>query len=58
MEVHPLDNGVEVVETSDDSQVALLIQAHARKVDDFVARGSAAYQEETPLPNGYSATRP
>jgi hypothetical protein len=58
MEINDIEGGVEVIETSEDSQVALLIQAHARKVDDFVARGRAAYREETPLPEGYSETRP
>ena len=58
IEIDNLDNGVEVVETSDDDAVALLIQAHAKKVDEFVARGRAAYREETPLPDGYSKTSP
>ncbi len=58
MEINDVEGGVEVIETSDDSQVTLLIQAHARKVDEFVARGRAAYREATPLPEGYSETRP
>lgn len=53
-----VDDGVEVIETSADHDVALLIQAHARKVDEFVARGRAAYREETPLPDGYARTSP
>jgi hypothetical protein len=53
MVVEMLDDGVRVTETSDDPEVAKLIQAHARKVDEFVARGPEAAHEATPLPAGY-----
>lgn len=54
IEIRDIDHGVEVVETSEDEQVIALIRAHARKVEEFVARGRAACHEETPLPPGYS----
>lgn len=54
IEIRDIENGVEVVETSEDEQVVALIQAHAHKVEEFVARGRAACHEETPLPAGYS----
>ncbi|NNL66901.1 MAG: hypothetical protein HKP30_11700 [Myxococcales bacterium] len=53
MVVEELEDGVRVTETSNDPEVVKLIQAHARKVDDFVARGPAAVHEPTPLPDGY-----
>ena len=58
MEISNIEGGVEVVETSDDPEVAQLIQAHALKVDQFVARGREAYREETPLPAGYRSASP
>ncbi|MEY3021767.1 MAG: hypothetical protein RIS86_965 [Planctomycetota bacterium] len=44
--------GVRVRETSADPAVARLIQAHARVVDGFVARGGAASREAHPVPAG------
>ena len=58
IEITDIEGGVEVIETAEDDYVAELIRAHAAKVEDFVARGLAAYREETPLPEGYSDTRP
>jgi len=55
MEIEPLEDGVKVIETSANPEVAKLIQAHARKVSEFLARGPAAVHEPTPLPNGYGA---
>ena len=57
MEVEELDDGMRVTETSEDPEVASLIQAHARKVTQFIERGPAAVHEETPLPEGYGAVR-
>lgn len=57
MEIENTPRGVVVVETSDDPRVVALIQAHAAKVDDFVARGDAAYRESTPVPAGYGEAR-
>lgn len=51
--IHELDNGVEVVETSDDEGVVKLIRAHARKVDEFVAKGNDVLHQATPLPTDY-----
>ena len=45
--------GIEVTETSEDPQVAALIRAHAEKVMQFVGLGQEAYDEPTPLPDGY-----
>ncbi len=53
MVVEKIDGGVRVTETSQDPEVVKLIQAHARKVSDFLARGPAAVHEPTPLPEGY-----
>lgn len=58
MEITDIEGGVEVTETSGDDQVALLIRAHAVKVEEFVARGLEAYREETPLPDEYSDASP
>lgn len=54
IEIRDIEDGVEVVETSEDEQVVALIRAHARKVEEFVARGREACHEETPLPTSYS----
>lgn len=51
--VNNLDNGVEVVETSDEEEVVKLIRAHARKVEEFVAEGDEVLHEATPLPSDY-----
>jgi hypothetical protein len=45
-----LPDGIRVVETSSNPEVVALIQAHAEKVDEFVARGRSAMHEPTPLP--------
>lgn len=55
MTIEDLPDGVRVTETSADPEVARLVRAHARKVQEFVARGDDAYREETPLPEGYAA---
>ncbi len=51
MEVKNIENGVEVISTSEDKRVVELIRAHAYKVSEFVERGRAAMHEPTPLPN-------
>ena len=53
MEFTMLDNGIEVLSTSDNAEVVKLIQAHARKVSEFVARGAEAMREPTAIPEGY-----
>ncbi|MFM1822470.1 MAG: hypothetical protein RI967_736 [Planctomycetota bacterium] len=45
-------SGVRVREVSSDPAVARLIQAHARVVDGFVARGGAESREAHPVPAG------
>ncbi len=45
-----LEDGVRVTETSDDPYVVKLIQAHAQKVNEFVARGMDAMHEPTAVP--------
>lgn len=57
MVVETLEDGVRVTETSANPEVVKLIQAHARKVDEFVARGPAAAHEPTPLPSNYRSRR-
>lgn len=52
--IEDIDKGVLVTETSEDEEVVKLIQAHARKVDQFMARGYDACGEATPLPADYS----
>jgi hypothetical protein len=52
MTIAEVEEGVVVTETASNPEVAALIRAHAAKVDDFVARGQAAYDEATPLPDG------
>ena len=58
MKFKNLDNGIEVISTSNDPRAVELIRAHAYKVSDFVARGREAAHETTPLPDGYSETLP
>lgn len=53
MEVTQLENGLLVRSTSENPEVAKLIKAHAYKVSEFVARGTAAMREGTPLPADY-----
>lgn len=54
MEIEDVPGGVRVVETSDDPQVALLIQEHARLVNGFVEEGMKRAHQRTPLPEGYA----
>ena len=56
MNIETVEGGVAVTETSSDEGVAELIRAHAVKVNEFVARGNAAYSEATAIPEGYSST--
>ena len=58
IEIHieDIEGGVEVVETSADPSVVQLVQAHARKVDEFVERGREACHEATPIPADYEQT--
>ncbi len=55
IEIEEIDDGVRVTETSNDEEVVKLIRAHARKIDQFVARGQDACREETPLPADYTS---
>ena len=54
IEIEEIDDGVRVTETSEDEEVVKLIRAHARKIDQFLARGPEACREETPLPSDYA----
>jgi hypothetical protein len=54
IEIEEIDGGVRVTETSEDEEVVKLIRAHARKIDQFIARGQEACREETPLPSDYA----
>jgi len=53
IEIEEIEDGVRVTETSEDEEVVKLIRAHARKIDQFLARGQEACREETPLPDDY-----
>lgn len=53
MEVTETENGVEIVETSDDPNVVKLIQAHGVVVTSFVASGGRAAGQPSPLPEDY-----
>lgn len=53
MTIETLADGVRVTETSANPEVVTLIQAHARKIDAFIARGPEAVHEPTALPPGY-----
>ena len=57
IEFEHLKDGIAVVETSTDPEVAKLIRAHAVKVLEFIERGYDAAHEATPLPEGYSGTK-
>jgi hypothetical protein len=49
-----IENGIVVVETSDDPQIVKLIQQHANKaVSEFVQQGMSRAMQPTPLPDGY-----
>ncbi|MDD8023203.1 MAG: hypothetical protein PHX82_08865 [Paracoccaceae bacterium] len=53
MQVETLPDGVRVVETSDDPNVVLLIQAHGAQVSRFVAGGAKVAAQQSPLPDAY-----
>lgn len=54
LEYEDLENGILVIETSNDPQVVLLIQQHAnRAVSEFVKYGRERAMQPTPLPEGY-----
>lgn len=54
LEFEDLENGIVVVETSEDPQVVKLIQQHAnRAVSEFVEQGMQRAMQPTPLPEGY-----
>ena len=54
MQIEDVENGVRVVETSNDPQVVKLIQQHAhRAVSEFAERGMQRAMQPTPLPEGY-----
>ena len=54
MQIEDIENGVVVVETSEDPQVVKLIQQHAnRAVSEFAEEGMQRAMEPTPLPEGY-----
>ncbi len=47
------DTGIAIEETSDDPNVALLIQAHGAVVTSFVKSGGRAASQPSPLPEEY-----
>ena len=54
MQIEDLENGVLVVETSEDPQVVKLIRQHAhRAVSEFAEQGMQRAMQPTPLPEGY-----
>jgi uncharacterized protein YdcH (DUF465 family) len=54
MEFEDIENGIVVVETSEDPNVVKLIKQHAnRAVSEFVERGMQRAMQPTPLPEGY-----
>lgn len=54
MQIEDIENGVIVLETSEDPQVVKLIQQHAnRAVSEFVEKGMQRAMQPTPLPEGY-----
>lgn len=59
LQFEDIEGGIAVVETSDDPEVVPLIQAHARKVNQFVAEGHAAARPPWAGPGmGMGAGRP
>lgn len=50
MEVRLTEDGVEVMETSEDPWVASLIKAHGQAVSAFAREGSRAAQRPSPMP--------
>lgn len=54
MQIEDIENGVRVLETSEDPQVVKLIQQHAnRAVSEFAEQGMSRAMQPTPLPAGY-----
>lgn len=53
MDFKDVENGIEVVSTSEDAEVVKLIQAHAAKVSEMSKRGAPAMREATDIPPGY-----
>ncbi len=54
MQINDLENGVFVVETSENPEVVKLIKQHAhRAVSEFAAEGMQRAMQPTPLPEGY-----
>jgi uncharacterized protein YdcH (DUF465 family) len=54
LEFEDIENGIVVVETSEDAQVVKLIQQHANQaVSEFVVQGMKRAMRPTPLPEGY-----
>jgi YHS domain-containing protein/uncharacterized protein YdcH (DUF465 family) len=51
MEMTTTAKGIKVIETSDDSYVVKLIQAHAVGVSEFVKEGMSSMHKEHPLPD-------
>jgi hypothetical protein len=50
MKVEKTDKGVKVTETSKDPYVARLLQAHAKVVSQFLARGYQEVRKDHPVP--------
>jgi uncharacterized protein YdcH (DUF465 family) len=54
MQIENIENGVVVLETSNDPEVVKLIQQHAnRAVSEFAEQGMQRAMQPTPLPEGY-----
>jgi len=53
MTVTLTENGVDILETSDDANVVKLIRAHGATVSAFVDHGGRAASQESPLPKDY-----
>lgn len=55
IDIEDLENGVLVIETSEDPQAVKLIKQHAhRAVSEFAEQGMSRAMQPTPLPEGYS----
>ena len=55
LEYEQVENGIVVMETSDDPKVVKLIKQHAHKaVTEFVQQGMPRAMQPTPLPEGYN----
>lgn len=57
MIVEKTEKGVKVTETSDDAEVAVLIQEHARTVSKFVANGFSEAMKNHPVPSKNSGAQ-